>query len=132
MLTRRELFSTSSAALILGLAILAVHLPSLLLPYYFVDDLWLYRRPEAGFPGIYDTVVIQQGRPVFAALAVATQAGAFRQFLDCGDSGLGADTALVGSLDSGALLEPNTVWRTSCGAWTGKRGLSSAETATGA
>ena len=73
-LTRPELSSTSSAALILVLAILAVHLPSLFLPYYFIDDLWLYRRPEAGFPNVYDTVVIQQGRPVFGVLAAATQA----------------------------------------------------------
>ena len=71
--TSQQLSSRSGAALVILLAVLAVHLPSLLFPYYFVDDVWLYRRPGPGFPNVYDLVVIQQGRPVFAVLILATQ-----------------------------------------------------------
>jgi hypothetical protein len=62
-----------NAGLAIVLAILAVHLTSLIFPYYFVDDVWLYRRQESGFPDRYYTLAIQQGRPLMAALALGTQ-----------------------------------------------------------
>ncbi|MDP1571586.1 MAG: hypothetical protein Q8L86_16450 [Vicinamibacterales bacterium] len=62
-----------SAPLGITLAIVGVYSTCLIFPYYFVDDLWLYRPVEAGFPDRATVVAVVQGRPVFAMLALATE-----------------------------------------------------------
>jgi hypothetical protein len=73
MRSRLELSETWVPAIVIGLTLVAVFLPALILPYYFVDDLWLYRRPDLGFPDVIEVVAFRQGRPIFAALAFVMQ-----------------------------------------------------------
>jgi hypothetical protein len=59
--------------LVIGLVLLAIYGPSLVLPYYFIDDFWLYRWPDMGFPDRVEVVMLRQGRPVMAFLCWLVQ-----------------------------------------------------------